>query len=147
MTLTAQSTPVAAAEPPQTPSRHSGSVCPNCGAPSVHRSHRKGLTERLFVVVGARIRRCHACNARFARLFTSAVYMDDASRAIRRAALLLLMLAGALFVIIAMLWFMNKQAAIGPSDCRMEPRHAVFAHFRALANERALASARSPIST
>ncbi len=73
--------------------------------------------------------------------------MDDASRAIRRAALLLLMLAGALFVIIAMLWFMNKQAAIGPSDCRMEPRHAVFAHFRALANERALASARSPIST
>lgn len=99
------------------PSRHEGSPCPNCGALSVHRSHRKGITEHLLAVVGARIRRCHTCNARFARLFNSAVYIDDARRALLRAAILLLMLAGAALVVIVMLWFMRKQAAIGPSDC------------------------------
>jgi hypothetical protein len=67
--------------------------------------------------VGAKIRRCHACNARFARLFNSAVYIDDARRALVRAALVLLMLAGAALVVVVMLWFMKKQAAIGPSDC------------------------------
>jgi hypothetical protein len=71
--------------------------------------------------VGARIRRCHACNARFARLFNSAVYIDDAHRALLRAAILLLMLVGLALVVIVMLWFMKKQAAIGPSDCLLFP--------------------------
>ena len=100
------------------PSRHAGSPCPHCGAPSVHRSHRKGLTERLLAVVGARIRRCHSCNVRFARFFNSAIYVDDARRALHRMALIFLMLAGMACVIVLMLWLMNKQAAIGPSDCR-----------------------------
>ena len=104
-------------EPPSTPSRHEGSACPSCGSPSVHRSHRKGITEFLLAVVGGRIRRCHTCNARFARIFSSAVYVDDARRIIVRAALLLLMLAAAAVVVLVMLWFMKKQAAIGPSDC------------------------------
>jgi hypothetical protein len=101
-------------------SRHEGSPCPNCGSLSVHRSHRKGLTERLLAVAGARIRRCHACNVRFARLFNSAVYIDDARRTFRRAALIVLMVAGAAVVLFVMLWLMRKQAAIGPSDCRLE---------------------------
>lgn len=104
-------------ETPSTPSRHEGSACPSCGALSVHRSHRKGITEHLLAVIGAKIRRCHACNARFARLFSSAVYIDDARHALVRAAILLLMLAGATVVVLVMLWFMRKQAAIGPSDC------------------------------
>ena len=100
---------------PGSPRRH-GSICPNCGTPGVHRSHRKGLTERLLSLAGARVRRCHACNVRFARLFSSTVYIDDARRALRRAAILFLMLAGAALVLLVMLWLMNKQAAIGPSD-------------------------------
>ena len=103
-------------ETPSAPSRHEGTSCPSCGALSVHRSHRKGITERLLALVGAKIRRCHACNARFARLFNSAVYIDDARRALVRAAILLLMLAGTTVVVLVMLWFMRKQAAIGPSD-------------------------------
>jgi hypothetical protein len=75
------------------------------------------MTEHLLGVIGGRIRRCHTCNARFARLFNSAVYVDDARRVLLRAALLLLMLAGATVVVLVMLWFMKKQAAIGPSDC------------------------------
>ena len=108
-------------ETPSVPSRHEGSACPSCGAMSVHRSHRKGMTEHLLAIVGAKIRRCHACNARFARLFNSAVYIDDARRALVRGALLLLMLAGATVVVLVMLWFMKKQAAIGPSDCLLVP--------------------------
>ena len=78
------------------------------------------MSERLLAIVGARIRRCHACNVRFALLFNSVIYIDDGRRALRRVALLLLlMLAGAALVILVMLWFMNKQAAIGPSDCRL----------------------------
>ena len=107
-------------EPSKGPSRHEGSPCPNCGAPRVHRSHRKGVTEHLLAVVGARIRRCHSCNVRFARLFTSAVYIDDARRALRRVALLLFMLLGAALVIVVMLWLMRKQAAVGPSDSRLD---------------------------
>ncbi len=106
------------------PSRHEGSPCPNCGALSVHRSHRRGITERLLAVVGARIRRCHSCNARFARLFNSAVYIDDARRALLRLAVFLLMVAGAALVILVMLWFMKKQAAIGPSDCLLVLRRS-----------------------
>lgn len=98
------------------PTRHEGSPCPNCGAPAVHRSHRKGFTEHLLAVVGAHIRRCHTCNARFARLFASTVYIYDARRALRRAAFVLLMLAGAALILFVMLWIMHKQAAIGPSD-------------------------------
>lgn len=111
---TPQPTPIAAA--PRTSSRREGGICPNCGAPGVRRSHRKGFTERLLSLVGARVRRCHACNVRFARLFSSTVYIGDARRVLRRASLVFLMLAGAALVIIVMLWLMHKQAAIGPSD-------------------------------
>jgi hypothetical protein len=106
-------------ETPPPPARHPGSFCPRCGTPTVHRSHRKGLTEHLLALVGARVRRCHACNTRFARLFTSTVYIEDARRVLRRAAILFLMLAGAALVLAVILWFMNKQAAIGPSDGRL----------------------------
>lgn len=109
------------ATPSQVPSRHEGSPCPNCAAPNVHRSHRRGLTEHLLAVVGAHIRRCHSCNVRFARVFSSAVYIDDARRLLRRIALFVLMLLGAALVIATMLWLMRKQAAIGPSDGRLAP--------------------------
>jgi hypothetical protein len=124
-TATAPPVPGVADEPPPertpAPSRHQGSLCPNCGAMNVHRSHRKGTTEHLLALVGGKVRRCHICNVRFVRLFASSVYIDDARRALRGLALLLLMLAGAALVILVMLWFMKKQAAIGPSDCLLEP--------------------------
>jgi hypothetical protein len=111
-------------ETPPSATRHEGSICPSCGAPGVHRSHRKGFTERLLALVGARVRRCHACNVRFARLFSSTVYIDDARRVLRRVSLVFLMLAGAALVLIIMLWLMHKQAAIGPSDVLLQvPAH------------------------
>jgi hypothetical protein len=110
-------------------SEHCGSICPGCGTPKVHRSHRKGLVERLLAFVGAHVRRCHACNLRFARLFSSTVYIDDARRALRRLALIVLMAAGAALVLIVMLWLMNRQAAIGPSDARMQDASTMASVF------------------
>jgi hypothetical protein len=101
--------------------KHETSHCPNCGALSVHRSRRKGITEHLLAVVGARLQRCHACNARFARLFNSAIYIEDARRALLRVGFLVLLLAGAAVVGLAMLWLMTRQAAPGPSDCLLLP--------------------------
>lgn len=108
-------------------SQHEAGPCPNCGALKVYRSRRKGITERVLAFVGARIRRCHACNVRFAMLFNSALYIDDGRRALRRVALLmLLMLVGAAVVAVVMMWIMKKQAAIGPSDCLLvAPRCSV----------------------
>ena len=110
----------AVAAPSPASTRHEGDPCPNCGGLSVHRSHRKGATEHLLAIVGAKIRRCHTCNVRFAHLFASSVYVDDVHRGLRRVALLLLMIAGAAVVTLTMLWFMKKQAAIGPSDCLLD---------------------------
>jgi len=104
------------------PARRAVRPCPSCGAIKVYRSRRKGITERLLAVVGARIRRCHACNVRFALLFNSALFIDDGRRALRRATLLvLLMLTGVALVGLMMLWFMGRQAAVGPSDCLLTP--------------------------
>jgi len=111
--------------------RHEGGPCPNCGALNVHRSHRKRATEHLLAIVGAKIRRCHTCNVRFVRLFATPVYIDDVHRALRRVALLLLMIAGAAVVILTMLWFMKKQAPIGPSDCLLAPTARPSSSLRA----------------
>jgi len=99
-------------EPSHPPSERRGSICPHCGTPRVHRSHSKGLTERLLLLVGARVRRCRACDVRFARLFGSTVYIDDA----RRVAIVLFMAAGVVLVLITVLRLINEQAAIRSSD-------------------------------
>jgi hypothetical protein len=122
MTETAQT-----AQTAQATSRREGSPCPNCGVFRVYRSRRKGITERLLAVVGANLRRCHACNVRFAMLFNSAVYIDDARRALRRLALLFGILVGAALIVLVMLWFMKKQAAIGPSDGLLVPARSAYA--------------------
>ena len=102
-------------EPSHPPSEHSGSISPNCGTFRVHRSHCKGLTERLLFLLGARVRRCRACDVRFARLFGSTVYIDAARHVLRRVAILLFMAAGVVLVLITVLRLMNEQAALSPS--------------------------------
>ncbi len=103
-----------------TPARHEGSPCPRCGALKAHHTHRKGNTEYLLAFLGGRIRRCHACNLRFARLFDSVVYIEDARRVVRAAALSLLMLVGAALFTLLLLWLMKGQTAPTAPECRLE---------------------------
>jgi DNA-directed RNA polymerase subunit RPC12/RpoP len=39
--------------------------CPKCSQERAHRSHRKGLIERIVSLFGWYPYRCHACNSRF----------------------------------------------------------------------------------
>jgi hypothetical protein len=88
-----------------------GSVCPRCGTARVHRSHRRGVIERVLASTGATIRRCHACNVRFARLAKSTIYVEDGQRVLRRIGLIALMLVGSILVLGFLSWIMKKQAA------------------------------------
>jgi hypothetical protein len=40
-------------------------TCPKCNIDRAHRSHRKGLRERLFILGGRVPYRCHQCGERF----------------------------------------------------------------------------------
>jgi nitrate reductase NapE component len=66
--------------------------CPACGALVNHRSHRRGLLERLIIYTGGRIRRCEACSARFVRFGSSAALMEDVRQMNQRAVALFLKL-------------------------------------------------------
>jgi ssDNA-binding Zn-finger/Zn-ribbon topoisomerase 1 len=73
-----------------------GAACPRCGALRVHRSHRRGLSERALAMAGnGGIRRCHACQARFALFGNSIIYVEDARRAMRTFARVAVLVASA----------------------------------------------------
>ena len=93
------------------PQQCNGSVCPRCGTARVHRAHRRGIIERILASMGATIRRCHACNVRFARLAKSTIYVEDGQRVLQRLGLIALMLVGSILVLGFLSWIMNKQAA------------------------------------
>jgi hypothetical protein len=42
-------------------------ICPKCKSDRAHRSHRRGILERLVAVVAVYAYRCHACEYRFLR--------------------------------------------------------------------------------
>jgi ssDNA-binding Zn-finger/Zn-ribbon topoisomerase 1 len=82
--------------------REEGAVCPKCGALRVHRSHRKGFAERaLAVAATGGIRRCHACEARFALFGNSIIYVEDARRVMRMFARAAVLVASAGLVVAA----------------------------------------------
>jgi len=68
----------------------------------------------LLSLVGLKIRRCHACNVRFTRFGASTLFIQDGERALRRLALVGLMAAGAIAVLLVMMWLSLKQAEFPP---------------------------------
>jgi len=114
---------IMAQEAPESTHRK-GAICPRCGADRVHRSHRRDPAEKALSLLGARICRCHACEARFARVASSTLYMDDARRLLRRLRVLALAIAGILLVLAVVSWSIENQAAPPPSDGRVAQRPA-----------------------
>ena len=54
-------------------------ICPNCGSEAIHRSKRRGASERVwFSLLGVFPYRCSACQTRFRR------YHPDLRRDLRR---------------------------------------------------------------
>ena len=77
---------------PVTPRGAGRLSCPLCGSLVSHRSHRRGLLEKLITYTGGRIRRCEACSARFVRFGTSTATMTDVRRVNQRIVALFLKL-------------------------------------------------------
>jgi len=58
--------------------------CPQCGSADVHRSRTRTAAEWIARRLGLRLRRCHVCNFRFARL-GNLVIPESAVRAVGQA--------------------------------------------------------------
>jgi hypothetical protein len=83
---------------PPVAARPVAGICPACGVSRVYRSHRRTPLDWAFSLVGARLRRCHACNTRFFRLFSWTISTRSAHRFARKLGLFVLILAAAALV-------------------------------------------------
>ena len=79
-------------------------TCPVCGSDSVHRSRRRNWLDRAIRLAGARVCRCHQCNARFASLGGSLIRVADVSSAARRLVLFLTMVTATAVIMVAIVW-------------------------------------------
>ena len=43
---------------------HTLALCPKCKSTRVQRSHRRGLPDQFFSLLGGQVRRCHDCRER-----------------------------------------------------------------------------------
>lgn len=87
------------------------SRCPKCNSERVHRSHRRGVMERIAAVFGFKSRRCHACSARFVTMGNSALFRRDAEVILQKIALALLGALTITAVVLAVLWFSREREA------------------------------------
>ncbi|MGA3097180.1 MAG: hypothetical protein ABSF25_12040 [Bryobacteraceae bacterium] len=79
-------------------------TCSSCGSPRVHRSHRRGPVERIAVLCGGSMVRCHGCNVRFVRFGKTLSRADHFRKVWRRLAVVLGVLVGATLVLGLILW-------------------------------------------
>lgn len=86
-------------------------ACPRCGSTRVYRSHRRGFTERALSLAGLKVRRCHTSNLRFARLGSSAIWMEDAARVVRKLIQWAVLLIGGALILRLVMWLSARQAS------------------------------------
>ena len=112
--------------------------CPKCGSIRVHRTHRRGLAERLLCLAGARVKTCHQCGLRFLRYHGLSLPMADTLRFFRRLSFLMVAIIGVVLVLVAIAWYGKRSAEeVGqvskPVDMRMEgPRRSELSGLRPL---------------
>ncbi|MGO9096439.1 MAG: hypothetical protein ACLQGV_14615 [Bryobacteraceae bacterium] len=101
---------------PHVASQPVAGVCPACGVSRLYRSHRRKPLDWAFSLVGARLRRCHACNTRFFRLFAWTIPTRSAHRFVRKLATFALILAAAAIVALILLSLGSHFNATPPPD-------------------------------
>ena len=85
-------------------------ICPQCGESRLHRSRRRSIPERLLSLAGVAMRRCHACDSRFAAFGRSLVRIEDLRGFGRCLAMAAGLVLGAAVVLAAILWMNRIQA-------------------------------------
>ena len=109
-------------------------TCPQCGSERVHRSRRRGLTEKLIALGSLKVRRCHECNTRLASFGGSVLLLKDLDKFLARAAMFVGMGIAMVLVVAIVVWFSRKQESqttVGSLDLREArlPGREVFAHL------------------
>jgi predicted RNA-binding Zn-ribbon protein involved in translation (DUF1610 family) len=94
-------------------------VCPACGVTRLYRSHRRKALDWTFSLIGARPRRCHACDTRFFRLFNWLIPYRSARRFARKLGAFVLIVAAAAIVALILLSFGAHFSATPPPDPNM----------------------------
>jgi hypothetical protein len=64
--------------------------------------------EKFLVLLGGKVWRCEACRVRFVRWWKWPIFSEKAEQRVRQVWQLCVVLAGALFVVYALLWMMNR---------------------------------------
>jgi hypothetical protein len=104
------------ATPESIKASETGRACPRCNDENVHRSRRRGSIEYLISLVGFRIRRCHACNLRFATLGDSTLLAADVQKSMRKVYLFVFTAVALVTVLGLVLWFSARQSAYAPDQ-------------------------------
>jgi hypothetical protein len=95
--------------------------CPQCGSARIHRSRRRLTLERLTILAGGSLRRCHECNARYLMFGSSLIRIADLRRVRERCLLASAMAAAALLIMAAIIWFSHSQASSTSETGRLVP--------------------------
>jgi hypothetical protein len=90
--------------------------CPRCGSTQAHRSRRRGLNERLLVLIGGRVRRCSGCGHRYISLGLLTLNAPDSRQVSRSLIWIILTVLGAAAVVVTMLWMTQRRDDGPPLD-------------------------------
>ena len=82
--------------------------CPWCRSHRVHRSHRRGVFDRVLFTLGAEIRRCHDCRFRYAVFASLAVPLGDPESMARRWTGLAVMSSGFGVGVVLVWWIIRR---------------------------------------
>lgn len=96
-------------------------TCPQCGSNRVHRSRRSRLTERMVVLAGGNLRRCHDCNTRYVTFGNSIVRPRDIRKVGNRCLLVLGMGVAAIVIMASVIWLSHSQASSNNESGRIAP--------------------------
>jgi hypothetical protein len=87
----------------------------------VHRSRRRQPVERAIAVLAGGMRRCHECNARYARFGSSWLRITDLNRISRKLFLIFAMIMAAALILAATLWFSHDSPSDGAANYQTKP--------------------------
>jgi len=84
--------------------------CLQCGSDRIRRSRRRSRVEQAIAILGASLRRCHECNARFVQIGASLIRVQDLRRASKYTMFAFAMAIAAVLVLAVVMWLSRSQS-------------------------------------
>lgn len=100
--------------------------CLQCGSERIRRSRRRSPIERAIAILGASLRRCHECNARFVQIGASLIRLQDLRRASKYTMFAVAMAIAAVLVLAVVMWFSRAQSNPSSDSAALRVRTGVL---------------------